>query len=300
MASTPAHRPYWQHPVLIAAVILAAAIPLLLPAVPPLTDLPGHMARYHVEMNLDRSAELQRYYGFHWALIGNLGIDLLIIPMAKLFGLELGTKLIVIAIPVLLAAGFLAVARELHGRLPPTAFFALPLAYHWPFQFGFVNFSLSASLCFLAFALWLRLGRTGRTRLRAALFVPLACVVWLTHTYGWGLLGVLAFSAEAAARREAGRRWPTALLEGAIACVPLMLPFLLMLLWRGGAVAGVAGMFLSLPVIAILKIIFDRVEGMRPWGKLLGDEIPTKHKGEIWPRRRKKKSVAEKIVEDSE
>ncbi len=66
----------------------------------------------------------------------------------------------------------------------------------------------------------------------------------------------------------------------------------------GGALWGVAGMFLSIPFIAILKIIFDRVEGLRPWGKLLGDEVPTKHKGQVWPLRRKKPSVAEKIVEE--
>jgi len=30
---------------------------------------------------------------------------------------------------------------------------------------------------------------------------------------------------------------------------------------------------------------------MRPWGKLLGDEIPTRHKGEIWNRRRKKEAA---------
>ncbi len=35
---------------------------------------------------------------------------------------------------------------------------------------------------------------------------------------------------------------------------------------------GIPGMFLSIPVIAILKIIFDRVEVMRPWGQLLGEE----------------------------
>ncbi len=44
----------------------------------------------------------------------------------------------------------------------------------------------------------------------------------------------------------------------------------------GNAVGGVAGMFLALPVIAILKIIFDRIESLRPWGMLLGDEEPTK------------------------
>ena len=35
---------------------------------------------------------------------------------------------------------------------------------------------------------------------------------------------------------------------------------------------GIPGMFLSIPVIAITKIIFDRVEGLQPWGFLLGDE----------------------------
>jgi putative permease len=36
---------------------------------------------------------------------------------------------------------------------------------------------------------------------------------------------------------------------------------------------GIPGMFLSIPVNAILKIIFDRVESLQPWGLLLGDEI---------------------------
>ena len=46
----------------------------------------------------------------------------------------------------------------------------------------------------------------------------------------------------------------------------------------GGALAGTAGMFLSLPVVAIIKIIFDRVESLKPWGKLLGDEMPGENK----------------------
>jgi predicted PurR-regulated permease PerM len=35
---------------------------------------------------------------------------------------------------------------------------------------------------------------------------------------------------------------------------------------------GVSGMFLSIPVIAVLKIIFDRVDSMKAWGILLGEE----------------------------
>lgn len=65
----------------------------------------------------------------------------------------------------------------------------------------------------------------------------------------------------------------------------------------GGALWGVSGMFLSIPTVAILKIIFDRVEGMKPWGKLLGDEVPTHYGTHFKWQRKKKESVAEKIVE---
>lgn len=40
----------------------------------------------------------------------------------------------------------------------------------------------------------------------------------------------------------------------------------------GGVIWGVAGMFLSIPALAVLKVIFDRVEGLKPYGLLLGDE----------------------------
>jgi predicted PurR-regulated permease PerM len=35
---------------------------------------------------------------------------------------------------------------------------------------------------------------------------------------------------------------------------------------------GIDGMFLAVPVIAVIKIIFDRIESFRPWGILLGHE----------------------------
>jgi predicted PurR-regulated permease PerM len=46
----------------------------------------------------------------------------------------------------------------------------------------------------------------------------------------------------------------------------------------GGMLWGVSGMFLALPAVAILKVIFDRVEHLAPWGLLLGDTIPAKQR----------------------
>ncbi len=60
----------------------------------------------------------------------------------------------------------------------------------------------------------------------------------------------------------------------------------------GGALAGIAGMFLSLPVIAVLKVVFDRSNHLRQWGVLLGDERPPRSPF-TWPRYRKASPVVQ-------
>jgi predicted PurR-regulated permease PerM len=72
----------------------------------------------------------------------------------------------------------------------------------------------------------------------------------------------------------------------------------------GGLLWGIPGMFLSIPFIGVLKIIFDRIEDMKPWGRLLGDEIPTEHTGLVWQKRwdrifrrmQKKKEIEENLA----
>ncbi len=59
----------------------------------------------------------------------------------------------------------------------------------------------------------------------------------------------------------------------------------------GGALAGVAGMFLSLPVMAILKITFDHSDSFKHWGLILGDEQPKANPmTRLWIGRRKRTS----------
>ena len=225
---------WWQTRWFVVAMVFVSTIPLLWPPIPPLVDLPGHMGRYRVQLGIADTPWFSEWYDFHWQLIGNLGIDILIIPLAKIFGLELAVKLIVMTIPPLIVSGLLWISREVHGRIPATALFALPLAYCYPFHFGFVNFALSMAIALNLFALWLRLARTGHFRLRAAIFVPLSCLLWLCHTFGWGVLGVLAYSAEMIRQHDAGHRWFNAWVRAGLGCVPLAIPMALMILWRSG------------------------------------------------------------------
>ncbi len=51
----------------------------------------------------------------------------------------------------------------------------------------------------------------------------------------------------------------------------------------GGALCGVPGMFLAIPGLAVMKVVFERVEPLKPWAILLGDETTTRreHKNPI-------------------
>lgn len=42
----------------------------------------------------------------------------------------------------------------------------------------------------------------------------------------------------------------------------------------GAALWGIAGMFLAIPLTAVVKLILDRIEPLKPWGYLLGDTMP--------------------------
>jgi predicted PurR-regulated permease PerM len=63
----------------------------------------------------------------------------------------------------------------------------------------------------------------------------------------------------------------------------------------GGALAGVSGMFLSIPAIAIMKVIFDRVESLRAWGVLLGDQTPEQAGSNLFRLKRRRRA---KVIEE--
>jgi predicted PurR-regulated permease PerM len=51
--------------------------------------------------------------------------------------------------------------------------------------------------------------------------------------------------------------------------------FSIIVVLLGNALWGIPGMFLSIPLLAIVKLICDHVEPLKPWGFLLGDTMPS-------------------------
>ncbi|MBI1403324.1 MAG: hypothetical protein GC147_08930 [Porphyrobacter sp.] len=214
-------------------LLCAAAIaPLLFVGFPPLVDLYGHLGRYAVQTDLANRPMLQQFYSFDWQLIGNLGADLLVEVLHRWFGLEGATRLVVIATQALAAGAILLASRELHGRITPFAIAALPLIYGLPFNYGFLNFSLSMALGLLAFVVWLRLGRQERVTAQRLFLAVAGVAIWVCHAYGWAFLGLLCGSS-VLAQVIAARASPIAAIKRILAsCWPLLLPLAPMIVWR--------------------------------------------------------------------
>lgn len=220
------------------ALVLLCAVPLLYPHTPPLTDLPAHMARFMVQLDGGRSPDIARWYAFHWNLIPNLGTDLVAEALVPALGLEPAMKAIAILIVALHVSGVLRVARIAHGlpagAVPITVLLALPLAYGNPFQYGFLNFTFTIGLAFHALALWMEPRLAARPALRWALFVPIACVVWVSHLAGWAVLCLMTGSVEWMARIDRGNRPLRALIAAGLACSCLLVPQVLRMVFPAG------------------------------------------------------------------
>ncbi len=217
---------------------LLSAMPFIIAATPQLTDYASHLARYHVMLDGGRDPFLARYYEFRWQFTGNLGVDLLIWPLAKLIGLEPAGRVIGLVIPPLTGLGLIAVEWVLRRRISIGTMLAFIFIWSPAMGMGFYNFCLSLALALWSFALWVKLD--GRQR-RWLLFVPIGLVIWLCHASGWGVLGVLVF----------GYEWhKSKSIRAVIATLPLTVPVIPTLL-SAGAQSGLSAYG---PAPAIFKL----------------------------------------------
>jgi len=216
--------PRWQRDLglwLGVALAFLASLPVLVAATPQMTDYPSHLAGFRVMLSHGSDPWLARYFLFHWEWTGNLGAELLMVPLTPIFGLERAGRLIVFMIPLLTGLGIVTVAWTLRKRVSVGAMLAFAMIWSPSLLMGFLNYSLSIALGLFAFALWVRM---EGVRWRWAVFIPIGFVVWLAHVSGWAVLGVMIFGYEWT-RRSNWLDW-----RPFLAPWPLFLPFIGMLL----------------------------------------------------------------------
>ncbi len=256
-------RNFWETSWFWGLVLLAASAPFWVSHIPPLMDLPGHMARYHIMRELPTSPELQRYYSFNWALMGNLGVDLIVYGLKGVMGVERATWLICLITVLLTTVSIPVLSKTVHGRVQPTALLALPFVYAHFFHFGFLNYALSVPLALLALALWIKCAGLSWAK-RLLLFAPIAMLIWLCHSAGWGIFALCAgmVSLQRMAARH-GKKLLPLLWQTFLQVLPLAVPLLFMILWRAGTrdadtVTGYRDAIVMEKLIYVMHILRDQ------------------------------------------
>ena len=231
-------------------------------------DLLGHMGRYAVQVNIGSSPELQQNWSFHWALVANMGFDVLIQLLSPFMGVERASWLLAALLAPFTIWGLGRISRAVHGRLSPFLVLAAPFAMAYPFQMGFVNYCLSCALAFHLFASWVDADRNGwEIGRRLLVFVPGSAVVWYCHAYGWGVLAVMAGGYELVrvAQAEKGRRLAAAR-DHFSRLAALGLPALLLLVWRTASTGVETKHFFDfeLKFSSIPQLLRDQIPAARP------------------------------------
>jgi hypothetical protein len=196
---------YWMA----AAIALACwfAHPLLVARVPPIHDLPNHLARITALHYLsDARWNLQPYYARSLQLVPYLGHFLTVHLLAYVFRSVVVANLVFMVAYVMITPWCgLAFARAT-GRSPWLALLLLPISVNQFFQWGFLSFCVGVMLMLPALATLYRV--LDSPSARSAIALGLWCAaLYLFHIVPWAALGIYAgvlLLVELAARRTRG------------------------------------------------------------------------------------------------
>jgi hypothetical protein len=182
-------RPYllWAT---YALVIAFALLPVLRADLPPLADLPNHLARAHVIERLSSSADLQKHYALEWRLLSFQSTDFVLPWLAKAFGLAGAAKIYVAATLLLLLGGTAALHRALFGRIGLWPAVSALFLFNFLLAWGFIAFLSAAGLALLLFAAWIRTEEKGGL-IRANGFASAALILLVCHLFAFGCYAVL-------------------------------------------------------------------------------------------------------------
>lgn len=189
----------------LAGVCVALVAPLAVIDVPPLGDYPNHLARIFVLSRLPGDAELGRFYAPHWAVLPNLAVDLIGLPLVRILPVHLAGRILIalsVLLPVLGAVAYSGAARQVasaeepHHRERDWWVLGVGLvAYHLCELEGFLNFSISVGLAMMLAAAWLW-WREARPGLAVGLAFVGAPALFVCHLMGLVFFGFLAGGAE--------------------------------------------------------------------------------------------------------
>lgn len=180
---------HWLFEVVLAGLTLFAAVPLWMVEVPPIQDLPQHLAAIRVMHDYgDPELGFARYFTVELARTQYLAYYAAANVASWVVGVELANRLLLTAAIVATPYALRALLREL-GRDARHTLFVLPLTWNAHLILGFLNFVAAIPLALYGLALACRL--RGEWSLRRAIGLALVLLVtFYTHVVPFAFLAL--------------------------------------------------------------------------------------------------------------
>ena len=213
---------------LAGALFLVSLIPLFLVSMPPIADLPNHLARLHILRTNGADPLLNQYYEIAWGILPNLAMDWLLVTLDTIPLLASGSFIVGLTFFMILV-GVLSLRWALFGRLSVLALFAVLLLYNRMLLWGMVNYLLGVGVMLVALALWVRM-RDSHPASRIVTSSLMALAVFFCHLFPFGIyaLSVGAYELQSLLKKENRnwRAWRTTMLVGGVQFVLPVFAFL--------------------------------------------------------------------------
>ncbi len=215
-----------------ALALCALIVPLWLVELPPLVDLPNHLARVFILANYAETPFFQQNFQILYEPIPNLAVDLIVVPLMSLFNIWTANHLFLTLTVVLFAVGcHLTGART--GEKPSFSIvLAMFLIYGGTFFYGYVNYIFGVSLFLITFGLWMR-WRAKLDFIRFSALAVLTFAIYLSHLSAFTFFGAAVFFVnlyDFFASREERRKWIFLAADAAL----FILPAIAFLTFMGG------------------------------------------------------------------
>jgi hypothetical protein len=189
-------RPAWAWP---AVLLLAAAVslaPFALTDVPAVLDYPNHLARFYILAHPD-DPFLSRVYAAHWAILPNVGLDLIGRALLGVLPTHVGGRVVLAISLIAPLAGTALYARAAFGRWTWWSLGAAAVLYNGIFFLGFMNFLLGLGVALAGAGAWRMLRRQGRDVTAALVGAAIALGAFFCHLLGFGFFALLIGAEEA-------------------------------------------------------------------------------------------------------
>jgi len=218
--------------------LCALIVPLYLVEVPPLVDLPNHLARVFILANYAETPFFQQNFQIVYEPIPNLALDLIVVPLMNVFDIFAANHLFLTLTIVLFALGCHLISAQKTEKYSFSAVPAAFLIYGGTFFYGYVNYVFGIALFLVAFGLWLR-WREKLSLKRFLMLVGLAFAIYLSHLSAFVFFGIAVFFVNVYdffIRVEERRQWKFAAADCALFILPTI-AFLTFMSGTGNAVA---------------------------------------------------------------